>query len=286
VTVRVGVALGRLNPAFFVDVAVESERLGYESVWLPEHLVFPVEMTRSPYPGQDHPPVPPTTPVFDCFAYLSFLAGRTTTIRLGTHVYNLGLRHPFVAARAVQTLDVVSGGRAEVGVGVGWLESEWTAAGLDFRSRGRRLEEALEVCRRLWDEDVVEHHGAFFDFGPVMFEPKPVQRPAPPVLVGGESDIALRRAARTGDGWIGMDHTVQSVATPVRRLHELRAASQRAGQPFTVTVGGPVATPGDLDRWEQAGVDRLIVAPWTRSREALDGLRRLADALGLTRPGG
>src|SRR5437879_11515360 len=141
-----GVALGRLNPAFFTEVAEEADRLGYESVWLPEHLVFPVHMTRSPHPGEEHPPVPPSTPVFDAFAYLAFLAGRTERIRLGTHVYNLALRHPFVAARAVATLDIVSGGRCELGVGASWLESEWDAVGLDLHTRGRPLAQAGGGC--------------------------------------------------------------------------------------------------------------------------------------------
>jgi probable F420-dependent oxidoreductase len=164
-------------------------------VWLPEHLVFPVAMSRSPHPGEDHPPVPPQTPVFDCFAYLAYLAGRTRHVRLGTHVYNLALRHPFVAARAVQTLDIVSAGRAEIGIGAGWLESEWQAAGVDFTTRGKRLDEAIGVCQRLWTEPIVEHHGRFFDFDPVMFEPKPVQRPWPPLLIGGESGRRLDRHA-------------------------------------------------------------------------------------------
>jgi probable F420-dependent oxidoreductase len=277
--VKLGVALGRLNPAFFEEVTIEAERLGYESVWLPEHLVFPVAMAGSPHPGEDHPPVPPSTPVFDAFAYLAFLAGRTSAIRLATHVYILGLRHPFVAARAVQTLDVVSGGRAEVGVGAGWLAGEWVAAGLDFASRGRRLDEALAVCSRLWSEEVVEHHGEFFDFEPVMFEPKPVQQPRPPVHIGGESRAALRRAATLGDGWVGMAHTLESIAVPVAELARLRAASERAGEPLAVSVGGPVETRDDVARWEDAGVDRLIVSPWARSREAVDGLRRLADSV-------
>lgn len=276
---KFGIALGRLNPAFFLEITLLAEELGFESVWLPEHLVFPVHMTRSPIPGDEHPPVPPSTPVFDCFAYLSFLAGRTSRIRLGTHVYNLALRHPFVAARAVQTLDIVSGGRAEAGVGAGWLESEWRAAGLEFSTRGRRLDEALEVCRRLWTEEIIEHHGEFFDFEPVMFEPKPVQRPRPPVLVGGESHAALRRAARLGDGWIGMDHTLESVAPRVEKLRAWRRDA--GGGPVSVTVGGPVAGPGDVERWQKAGVDRLLVAPWSRSREAAGGLRRFAELVGL-----
>ena len=273
---KLGVALGRLNPAFFLEVTREAEALGYESVWLPEHLVLPAAMSGSPFDGQEHPPVPPDTPVFDAFSYLSYLAGATSRIRLGTHVYNLGLRHPFVAARAVQTLDVVSGGRALVGIGAGWLAQEWKAAQLDFSTRGARLDEALHVCQRLWSEDVVEHHGRFFDFGPVMFEPKPVQRPWPPVLVGGESGAALRRAARSGDGWIGMGHTCESVSEPVTRLRRLRREYGRDG-PFDVVVGGTVASAPDLDRWARAGVDRLIVSPWTRSRDAVEGLRSLAQ---------
>jgi probable F420-dependent oxidoreductase len=282
VDVKLGVALGRLNPAFFTEVTIEADRLGYESVWLPEHLVFPVSMSRSPYPGEEHPPVPPNTPVFDVFAYLSYLAALTSRVKLATHVYNLALRHPFVAARAVQTLDVVSGGRALVGIGAGWLESEWEAAGLDFHSRGRRLNEAIEVCRRLWHEEVVEHHGEFFDFPPVMFEPKPVQQPSPPVLIGGESEAALRRAAQLGDGWVGMSAaTPGEAAVKVRRLGDLRAASPRAGLPLEVTIGGPVANAEDMAGWADAGVDRLIVSPWSRSREAVAGLRHLAESVGL-----
>lgn len=273
---RFGIALGRLHPARFTDVTVEADRLGFESVWLPEHLVFPMEMSRSPFAGDDHPPVPPTTPVFDAFAYLAFLAGLTEQVRLGTHVYNLALRHPFVAARAVQTLDVVSDGRALVGVGAGWLEEEWRAAGLDFASRGRRLDEALAVCKRLWTEDEVAHRGEFFAFDAVAFEPKPIQRPWPPILVGGESGAALRRAARAGDGWIGLDHTPESAAVVIGRLREQLAAAGRDENSFQMCVGSRVDDPADVERFEELGVSRLIVSPWSRSREALDGIRRFA----------
>ena len=115
----------------------------------------------------------------------------------------------------MQTLDIVSGGRVEFGIGASWLEEEWVAAGLDFATRGRRVDEAIAVCQRLWAEPEVEHHGEFFSFPPVAFEPKPVQRPHPPVLVGGESKAALRRAARDADGWIGMGHTFESAAAQI-----------------------------------------------------------------------
>ena len=274
---KFGITFGRLNPAYFVDVAVAADRLGYESAWLPEHLVFPVDIRGQLIPGEEHPPVPPSVPVFDACAYLSFLAGRTEQLRLGTFVYLLGLRHPFVSARGFATLDIVSGGRAEVGIGAGWLTTEWTAAGLDPRTRGRRLDEAIAVARRLWTEDVIEHHGEFFDFEPVMFEPKPVQRPHPPIVVGGESDRALRRAAAVGQGWIGMSHTPESVAVQVARLRRFADEAGRGDEAIEVSAMGRVDSVADIERWAEAGVDRLIVVPWTRSREAVDGLERFAD---------
>lgn len=276
---RFGITFGRLNPAVFLDAAVEADLLGFESAWLPEHLVLPVDVRGQLVAGEEHSPVPPSVPVFDACAYLSFLAGRTERLRLGTFVYLLGLRHPFVSARAFATLDIVSGGRAEVGVGAGWLRTEWEAAGIDPRTRGRRLDEALAVCRRLWTEEVIDHDGEFFSFGPVMFEPKPAQRPHPPVMVGGESAAALRRAALVGDGWIGMQHTPESAGQRVAELAGLRADGPRAGQPLTVTVMGEVADRSGVDRWEAAGVDRLIVAPWRRSREAVEAMRRFAHTI-------
>ena len=280
---KFGIALGALNAHFHADVTDEAERLGYESVWLPEHLVLPTRMSRSPHPGEEHPPVPPTTPVFDAFTYLGYLAGRAKHLRLGTHVYNLGLRHPFTSARSVQTLDVVSGGRLEFGIGASWLEEEWRAIGLDFASRGRRVDEAIDVCKRLWTEPEVAYDGEFFRFDAVAFEPKPVQQPWPPILVGGESPAALRRAARAGDGWIGMGHTLETAAEQIARLHELRREYDRGDAPFEVCLGGAVASPEDVARWEELGVTRLVVSPWRRSPESIEGVRRFAELVGLER---
>jgi probable F420-dependent oxidoreductase len=280
---KFGIALGALNPHFHADVTDEAERLGYESVWLPEHLVLPTRMSRSPHPGEEHPPVPPTTPVFDAFTYLGFLAGRTQHLRLGTHVYNLGLRHPFTSARSVQTLDVVSGGRVEFGIGASWLEEEWRAIGLDFASRGRRVDEAIDVCKRLWTEPEVSYDGEFFRFDAVAFEPKPVQQPWPPILVGGESAAALRRAARLGDGWIGMGHTFDTAAGQIARLRELRRGYDRGDAPFEICLGGAVTSAEDVARWEELGVTRLVVSPWQRSPESIEGVRRFAELVRLER---
>jgi probable F420-dependent oxidoreductase len=273
---KVGISLGRLNPSRWTEATEVADQLGYESVWMPEHLVIPVQLAGSPFAGADHPPIPSNVPVFDVFSYLGFLAGRTDRIHFGTQVYNIGLRHPFVVARAVTTLDVVSGGRVEFGVGASWLEAEWRAVGLDFASRGRRVDEALEVCRRLWSEEVVEHHGEFFDFDPVMFEPKPVQRPWPPLHIGGDGPAALRRAALVGDGWIPMNHTREQIPAQVARLAQLRA---EAGRPGTVeiTLGAAEPSADELRRLADAGVARALVQPWRSTKEAIDGLERFAD---------
>ncbi len=280
---KLGVALGRCNPAFFDAVTCAADELGYESVWLPEHLMFTTAMSRSPYPGEAHPPVPPETPIFDAFAYLAFLAARTQRVRLGTHVYNIGLRHPFVTARGVQTLDIVSGGRFEFGIGASWLEEEWVAAELDFTTRGRRVDECIEVCKRLWTEPSVTHHGAHFSFDGAVFEPKPVQRPHPPILVGGESKAALRRAASLGDGWIGMGHTLESARRQIELLDALLAAAgrDRVADGFEVCCGGPVESVDDIARWEAIGVTRLLVSPWRRSPDAVAGLEAFASVVGL-----
>jgi probable F420-dependent oxidoreductase len=278
--VKFGVALGALNPRMHEAATLLAEELGFESVWLPEHLVFTRAMSRSPHPGEEHPPVPPDTPIYDAFAYLGFLAARTERVRLGTHVYNIGLRHPFTAARGAQTVDLLSGGRFEFGIGASWLEEEWRATGLDFATRGRRVDEAIEVCKRLFAEPTVTHHGKFFSFDEVVFEPKPVQQPRPPILVGGESKAALRRAARLGDGWLGMGHTFESAAAQIATLRALlaeRGPRSNDDPAFQIVLGGAVESRADVARWEDLGVTRMVVSPWKRSSEALDGLRAFAD---------
>ncbi len=273
---KVGLSLGTLRPTAWTEVTGEADRLGFESVWMPEHLVIPVQLAGSPFAESDHPPIPADVPVFDVFSYLGFLAGRTERIHFGTQVYNIGLRHPFVVARAVTTLDVVSEGRMEFGIGASWLRAEWDAVGLDFDRRGRRVDESIEICQRLWSEDVVEHHGDFFDFGPVMFEPKPVQAPWPPLHIGGDGPAALRRAATVGDGWIPMNHTIEAIPVAAARLAELRA---RAGRPGAVeiTLGAGAADLDTLRRHADAGVGRALVKPWQSTKGAMDGIRRFAE---------
>lgn len=272
---KIAISLGTVRTSLWAEVTREADRLGFESVWMPEHLVVPMATEGSPYAGQDHPPVPDDVQLFDAFTYLGYLVGQTERVRFGTQVYNIGLRHPFVTARSVATLDLVSGGRFGFGIGASWLEAEWAAMGLDFATRGRRVDEAIAVCQRLWSEDVVEHHGEFFDFGPVKFEPKPVQAPWPPLHIGGDGPAALRRAATVGDGWIPMNHAPEQIPAAIRRIAELREAAGRPGA-TEITLGGG----NDLDslrRLADLGVGRAFVRPWRSSRDAVDGMRRFAD---------
>ncbi|GAB5450165.1 MAG: TIGR03619 family F420-dependent LLM class oxidoreductase [Halioglobus sp.] len=276
-TLKIGTSIGMLNPRHFLNVALAAERCGYESLWMPEHLIFPQAMGGSPFADAEYPPVPPQTPLFDVFAYLSFLAAQTSRIRLGTNVYLLGLRHPFIAARAVQTLDIVSDGRAELGVGAGWLRTEWQAAGLDPATRGRRLDEALGVCKRLWTEASVQHAGEFYAFDAVRFEPKPVQRPHPPIHVGGASDAALRRVARHAQGWYGIGYTPESIAPVLARLRKALRAENRDLEDIEIITGGAARNREELARWEAVGVTRLVVTPWERGSEAVAALERFAE---------
>ncbi len=273
---KFAVTFGRMRPDIWVEAAQVAERLGFDSIWLPEHLVLPLAMAGSPYAGAEHPPVPPTTQLFDAASMLSFVAARTSTIRLGTYVYLLGLRHPFISARAFATLDWLSGGRAVIGAGAGWLAAEWEAVGIDPSTRGARLDEAIEVCRRLWTEPTISHTGPHFPFAEVAFEPKPVQHPIP-IFIGGESAPALRRAGRLGDGWIGMAHTPQTAGTMVATIRGHMAEAGRSDAPFEVTVGGECSSDDDVAAWERAGVDRLIVSPWERSKEALGAMEAFAQ---------
>jgi probable F420-dependent oxidoreductase len=272
---KIALQLQAVNPKFWVVASQEAEEAGFESVWVPEHLVLPVEMKGSPYAGHDEVPIPPSIPAYDAFIALAMVASATSTIRLGTHVYNIGLRHPFVTARAITTLDVFSGGRVEFGIGASWLKEEWDATGLDFSTRGRRVDETIEICRRLWTEEVVEHHGEFFDFQPVMFEPKPIQQPVP-IVVGGDSPAAMRRTATVGDGWIPMNHSLEQLRPSVDRINKMRADAGRDGT-TEVTIGGQLASADDVQRYRDAGADRLICRPFTSSREAIEGIRRFGD---------
>ncbi len=271
-------------PEAIAGIARKAEEVGFESVWMSDHLIWPKEIKSeypyvpNPYKGNP-PPVGPHTLLGDTLVVLSHVAAVTTKLRLATGVYILPIRSPIVTARAVATLDVVSGGRFSMGVGMGWMPEEFKIAGEGFDDRVERSEECLGVLKTLWEDDTSEFHGKFFDFGPAKFEPKPVQKPCPPILFGGESKAAYHRAVRLGDGFYGLGvYTPDLAAKRVKRLKELRREYGRENEPFEVTLGYGKPTPDEVQQFAEAGVSRLIVSPWTGGDE-FDDLERFAENL-------
>ncbi len=250
-----------LDAADYAEVAEIAEANGFESVWVPEHVILPTTMPGTyPYSADGQPRLRPDEVELEPLVVLAAVAARTTTLRLGVGVYLLPLRHPLHAARAVMTLDRVSRGRAVLGVGVGWLREEFEMLGADFESRGARTDEAIAVMRRLWTEARVEHPGPHHPFGEVAFEPKPVAG-AVPVEIGGSSPPALRRAGRLGDGWIEIGTATEAeFVARLARVHEARAAAGRLDLPFEVTGGRALGALG-VERAAELGVTRLVVGP-------------------------
>jgi len=251
------------------QIAQAYEANGFESLWISEHLVFPAEMPPTyPYSDSGLPPVTSDTPSYDPWAVLSYLACATSTIRLATNVYILPLRHPLQTARSVITAERLSGGRITLGIGVGWLEDEFDYVDMPFKTRGKRTDATIEVLRQLWSDDIIEVHNEHFNFGPVKFQPKPIQKPSIPIEVGGTSRAALERAGRLGDGWIEIgSESLEDFEAKLAIVLEARREAGREG-PFEVTASsgswrheGIKSDLDDYRRLRDAGATRLIVAP-------------------------
>ena len=277
---KLGLNLVRIRPDHMAGLATHAEALGYESVFVPDHVVIPVEF-GSRYPGTDDGGFPygDAVPLYDPWTLLATIGAATTTIRLGTAVYLLALRHPIVTARHVATLEALAGGRVVLGVGVGWLTEEFAALGIDPRTRFSRTEEAAVALRRLWTESEPSFTGTHFAFDRVHVEPKPVSQPHPPILFGGDSDGALRRSLRFGDGWMsgGVADDVEGVAALVARLDAARGElGLDPDRPFGLTVLHPAPTATDVARMAALGVERVVVMPWARNRDASEVIERYA----------
>ena len=276
---ELGLNLVMVRPERMPEIATRAEAAGYGAVFVPDHVVFPARVDSAyPYSPDGAFPFPLDTPLYDPWIVLTSIAATTSTIKLGTAVYVLPLRHPFVTARAVTSLDVLSRGRAVLGVGAGWLAEEFTALGLDPTRRFSRTEECIEVLRALWTETTPSYHGRHFDFDAVHFAPRPATDPHPPILLGGDSDRALERAARFGDGWIsgGTANDIAAIGATVTKLRSLRARTAST-RPFDITVLLPRPTVDDLARLEDLGVDRVVIIPWDRGRDAIPALEAFAE---------
>lgn len=285
---KFGFNLLGVGPRSYPDAGRKADEAGYESVWIPEHLIWPSSLpSDSPYSADGKWPIDTETPLYDPWVSLSFIAACSQRVRLGTYIYILPLRNPFVTARAVTTLDRVSQGRVILGIGVGWFKEEFEAVGESWGDRGKRADETIAILKKLWTEGRVEHHGDHYSFGPVNFTPRPAQKPHPPIEVGGASEPALRRAARLGDGWVGGGQLSRDeVAVIVKRLRELRKEAGREDEPFEVTVGlEGERTVDNVLRYQEAGVTRLLITPRVQPgarggvQEILDDMERAGEGL-------
>ena len=235
--------------------AREADRRGVASLWVSDHVIFPRTTTGS-YPGGRFPH-PPDKPYLEPVVALAAAAVCTTRARLGASVFILGHRHPVVMAKMLTSIDALSDGRLICGVGVGWWKEELEILGVPFNRRGRQADEILKVFTTLWSDAHPSFEGEFFRFRDIGFAPKPVQKPRPPIWVGGDSPGAFRRVATLGDGW----HATSKTPTEFRdALPRLRAAADKAGRAFdTIELSLRYTLRDDLlAKGTQAVVDTLV----------------------------
>jgi probable F420-dependent oxidoreductase len=235
--------------------AREADRRGIASLWVSDHVIFPRTATGS-YPGGRFPH-PPDKPYLEPVVALAAAAVCTTRARLGASVFILGHRHPVVMAKMLTSIDALSDGRLICGVGVGWWKEELEILGVPFNRRGRQADEILKVFTTLWSDAHPSFEGEFFRFRDIGFAPKPVQKPRPPIWVGGDSPGAFRRVATLGDGW----HATSKTPTEFREaLPRLRAAADKAGRAFdTIELSLRYTLRDDLlMKGTQAVVDTLV----------------------------
>jgi probable F420-dependent oxidoreductase len=284
--VKFGVGLFPLRPWQVVEVTTAAESLGYDSVWLGEHVVTPVVSdSRFPYADDDdHQAFHGQLPFLDPYATLSFLAAKTSTIKLAVSVSIVPLHDPFHLARQVMTTDIYAGGRFLFGIGSGWLEEEFDILGKDFARRGLVLDETLDIMDRLFVDEVITYDGKVFQVPPIGMEPKPVTQPHPPYIFGGLGPKALKRAARRGQGWLASGMTPNTVAEASTYLRTERA-ELGLEDPFEISahVVGDV-TAQLVEEYRDAGADRLIVRPWMKGSLAVEAITRLASELEITAP--
>jgi probable F420-dependent oxidoreductase len=250
------------TPAYIEAYGRGAESRGFSSLWVAEHVVlFDEYASQYPYSADGKIPAGGESGIFEPFTSLAFLAACTSTIRLGTGICLVPQRNPVYTAKEVTAVDWLSNGRMDFGIGVGWLEEEFRAVDVAFPRRGARTREYIEVMRRLWEDDISEHKGEFYELPPLRQYPKPVQRPHPPIHIGGESEAALRRVAQFGQGWYGFSVAPEDVPGRVARLTELLDAEERTRSEIEVSIC-PYLLGADADtvkRYEDAGVDQVIL---------------------------
>jgi probable F420-dependent oxidoreductase len=268
-------------PESLAHLARTAEETGIESLWAVEHVVIPVGY-QSPYPYSPSGkiPGPENIPIPDPLLSLTFCAAVTTRIRLATGILILPQRHPLYVAKEVATLDVLSHGRAILGVGVGWLAEEFAALGIPFADRAARTAEAVRAIRSLWKDEAEPFEGRFFRWPPLESHPKPVQKPGVPIVVGGHTEAAARRAARWGDGFFPGVREEETLRPLLATLHAECAKLGRNPTEIELTVGTANLDLDGVRRLEDLGVSRVMVPPPAFDPDGItQGLHDFADGV-------
>ena len=256
---KIGVFIFATSYAMRIDeLARAAEARGFESLFVPEHTHIPVSR-RSPWPGGADLPKE-YWHTLDPFVALMSAAAATTTLRVGTGICLLTERDPLVTAKTVASLDLLSGGRAELGIGAGWNAEEMENHGTAFEKRFAVMSERARAIKTLWTEEEPEFHGQFVDFDKVWSFPKPAQKPHPPILIGGESIHTLRRVVRYGDGWFPRARGGFDAAANVARLRAVADEAERDMATLSINVFGAPADAAALDAYRRAGIQRAVLA--------------------------
>lgn len=254
------------DPATAAVVARAAEDAGFESVWTGEHVVLPD-------PQVPPSPVPPGVPFLDPAVALAVISQHTTRLLLGTGIIILPQRNPLVLAKEMASVDVVSGGRLLFGVGIGYLEPEFRALGIPFEDKGARTMDYLRAMQAIWSQDKPAYAGRFVNFSGIDAQPRPIQKPHPPIVFGGHTPAAFRRATEIASGWYGF---AMDVATSAGCIDGLRDAAPRVERPATlgrlevsITPPAGLPAPDTARRYADLGVDRLILLPTATRRDDL-----------------
>ena len=259
------------TPEMVRDLGQRLESAGVESLWMGEHVVLFDEM-EFPYPGSrdGRIPVPEGGGLLDSVATFGFLASATTDLRFGTGICLLPQRNPIYTAKEFATLDWLSGGRVDFGIGVGWCKEEVIACGYSWEDRGARCDEFLELIRQLWTEPVISYSGEHFQLEACRMDPKPVQKPHIPIIVGGHGKRSLRRAAEFGTGWYGFALNPQQTGAILGDLDAALRTAGRSREDFEIIIT-PNSVDGDTIReFRDLGVDRLVVHLGSQKSAAID----------------
>jgi probable F420-dependent oxidoreductase len=258
-------AIGIANtapPDLIAAIAANAERLNFATLWAPEHLFFPASFaSKYPYARGADLPISTDIPLLNPFLALTYAAARTSRIRLATGICLVPEYNPILLAKICASLDYLSGGRFALGIGIGWLREEFEMLGIPWERRAKRTREYIEAMRSLWGDEQ-SYRGEFVSFEGALSYPKPRHGAKLPILVGGQTEAALKRAAAYGSGWCGFNLTPDETADAIKQLRAMLVANGRSGEPFEFSMSPTTAfTADDLKRYRDAGVDELYLTP-------------------------